>query len=137
MRRSVPGKQVSVSPNNGALGGPTIGTPGVVERTGKEGRQVLLRRRPDDLSLMPGFWELPETAGAEVIRRRIAGEFRHAITHHAYTVRVIKGKLRGAPPDGYQWVNYRELLRLPLATITRKALLLGAGQEALAPNRPA
>ncbi len=96
-------------------------TVAMVERNGT----VLLRRRPDKLSLMPGFWELPQAEGLEP-RGFILGErlksFRHSITHHEYTATVFRAALRGRPPAGYHWISRQRLKALPLTTITRKAL---------------
>jgi A/G-specific adenine glycosylase len=99
---------------------------GVVERNGS----LLLRQRPAGLSLMPGFWELPQIEGRDLAPLRLAaGEplhsFRHSITHRTYKITVRKATLRGPRPPGYQWIRRRELHTLPLTTITRKALNIG------------
>jgi len=92
----------------------------VVEKDGK----LLLRRRPETESRMPGFWELPESGAPRLVRGEPLGRFRHAITFHQYTVTVHPARLRGARPAGYRWVSRGELAQLPLTTITRKALKL-------------
>ena len=96
------------------------------------GERLLLRQRPDDALIMPGFWELPQ---AEAPRLDTAcfralgiecdgllGEFRHAITFRSYRGKVHHGVVRGRPPKGHQWVSQDRLAVLPLTTITRKAL---------------
>jgi A/G-specific adenine glycosylase len=106
----------------------------VVER-GEKPAQVLMQQRGNHLSLMPGFWELPEAGALWLTRREPVGEFHHAITHHDYTVTVVRGRLRGGAPEHCEWISKDQLGRLPLATITRKALLLAAGAEAEATVR--
>jgi A/G-specific adenine glycosylase len=100
----------------------------VVER-GENPAQVLLQQRGNHLSLMPGFWELPEAGSLSLSRQQSVGEFHHAITYHDYTVTVVRGRLRGKAPEHCEWVPQDQLGRLPLATITRKALLLAARME--------
>ena len=102
----------------------------LVRRNGK----ILLRRRPATASLMPGFWELPQAEGTNLdpgclhpLRLGLAeplGCFRHSITYHEYTVTVFRAALRGRPPAGYQWIGPNKRQRLPLTTVTRKALEL-------------
>ena len=92
-------------------------TVAVVERNGS----LLLQQRPEDASLMPGFWELPQDAEGLSLGSLIR-EFRHSITYHEYTIRVFRATLHGRPPAGFQWVSRRKLASLPLTTITRKAL---------------
>ena len=106
----------------------------VVER-GEKRAQVLLRQRGNHLSLMPGFWELPEAGGVRLTRQEHIGEFRHAITHHNYSITVVRGRLLGGAPEHCEWIPRDQLGGLPLATITRKALLLAAGVEAEATVR--
>ncbi len=98
----------------------------------RRGSSLLLRQRPAGASLMPGFWELPETArakldaqcfrmlGIECIEK--VGEFRHGITFREYRGAVYLGELRSQTVDGYQWVSAQKLKSLPLTTTTRKAL---------------
>jgi len=85
---------------------------------------VLLRRRPATVSLMAGFWELP--APQDLPGWRAAadlGSFRHTITHHHYTITVLTGKISRAPRD-FRWLRGVQLARMPLTTVTRKALRL-------------
>jgi A/G-specific adenine glycosylase len=89
----------------------------VVERGGA----VQLRRR-EEAGRMRGFWELPE---AEAVKPRgryeIAGNFAHAILHIHYRVEVALLRGRGEA-EGCAWIPLGELARLPLATMTKKAL---------------
>ena len=91
----------------------------IIEKKGA----VLLRRRPAGASLMAGFWELPAPDDLPSWQpRETLGSFRHAITHHHYTVTVLKGTVTRVPP-GFRW--RRDLHdRIPLTTVTRKALRL-------------
>ena len=93
---------------------------------------LLMRQRPDHEPLMPGFWELPETAGKKLGKDCFSelgltlleslGEFRHGITFRDYRAAVFHATLRGKAPRGYRWVGIRRLIELPLTTIARKAL---------------
>ena len=91
----------------------------IIEKKGA----VLLRRRPAGASLMAGFWELPAPDDLPSWHpRETLGSFRHTITHHHYAVTVLKGTVTRVPP-GFRW--RRDLLdRIPLTTVTRKALRL-------------
>ncbi len=91
----------------------------------RDGR-FLVRRRPHDASLMPGFWEFPQFEGTPpppYLRfAEPLGQFRHAITNHQYTVTVSAATLHGRPPADHQWIPENRLPALPLTTISRKAL---------------
>ena len=103
------------------------------------GSRVLLRRRPPDAALMPGFWELPQAQARKlgkdcfrligVERGEHLGRFRHGITFRAYLGTVYRGKLRGKLKGGYQWVSRQDLGSLPLTTISRKALALAQKRQ--------
>lgn len=89
----------------------------VVERGGA----VLLRRR-EEAGRMRGFWELPEAAEVETRGRfEVLGNFAHAILHFHYKVEVARRRGRGGAA-GCAWIPLGELARLPLATMTKKAL---------------
>jgi A/G-specific adenine glycosylase len=100
----------------------------LVARTEK----LLLRQRPDDSTIMPGFWELPQAEAPRLDAGcfrdlgidcdGLLGEFRHAITFRNYHGRVHHGIVIAKPPRGYRWVSRNRLASLPLTTITRKAL---------------
>ena len=94
--------------------------------------RVLLRQRPSDASVMPGFWELPSAEGpcaaltglgplvaVHPVRER---GFSHAITDTRYACTVHAAVASREPGPGYRWVSPEELRDLPLATISRKAL---------------
>ncbi len=93
------------------------------------GSSLIMRRRPDDEGIMPGFWELPQAEGPpEELTRlglRIAektGEFRHSITVRSFHGSVYPATLQAAKPADYRWVTAARRSQLPLTTITRKAL---------------
>lgn len=98
----------------------------------RRGSRYLMRQRPADSSLMPGFWELPEVAGeilnddcfAElgVTRGDYLGSFRHGITFRSYRGVVYEGTIRGRLPAGCRWVSAEAFGVLPLTTVTTKAL---------------
>ncbi len=103
----------------------------------RKGELLLVRQRPADAAVMPGFWELPEAQGGQLddlgfepaaIRLGEAlGPFRHAITFRDYQGEVYQAKLSGRPGAGYRWVTLRELGSLPLTTISRKAIAVAQG----------
>ena len=79
---------------------------------------VFLVRRPEDASLMPGMWELPEIC---VPNRepKTWMTFRHSITITDYLVGVAQGP---TPPVKGYWVRKSRLPKLPLTGLTRKIL---------------
>jgi len=80
---------------------------------------VLLVRRAQDASLMPGMWELPELE-APISHAKSAFSLRHSITVTDYTVRVW----REAFPDAVsgKWIALRRLPVLPLTGLAGKIL---------------
>ncbi len=104
----------------------------VLLRIEKNG-SLLMWQQNDPSQRMFGFWELPYReqmtgvrAGAEL------GRFRHTITHHHFTFRVVKATLNQTP-EGFRWVAREELEVLPLSTIARKALRAGGARPARSP----
>ncbi|MDW8130256.1 MAG: NUDIX domain-containing protein [Bryobacterales bacterium] len=88
-----------------------------VERDGA----LLLRRLP--AGRLQGFWELP--SHGEIPGARVEGslvEVRHSITRYDYRIQVLRALVDQAP-QGCRWVTGEELERLPLSTVTRKALV--------------
>jgi A/G-specific adenine glycosylase len=85
---------------------------------------VFLVKRPEDRSLMPGMWELPEISGADAMadgKREAWLTLRHSITTTDYVVRVLRGPaLNGAAG---KWVARSRLPGLPLTGLARKILL--------------
>jgi A/G-specific adenine glycosylase len=83
--------------------------------------QLLVWRRPADSSLMPGFWELPESAQLPTVAPgEPLGAFRHGITIYNYRFQIARviAPLTIAP---CQWIDLTKLSDLPVSTILRKA----------------
>jgi A/G-specific adenine glycosylase len=90
---------------------------------------VLLVRRPESESVMPGLWELPPAArthaagGAEPVL-----VVRHAIMHTIYRVTVLKGQPpRHSGPEWdakwiAEWIDAQQAFKLPLTGLARKIL---------------
>ena len=101
--------------------------------------RVLVRQRGSDAAIMPGFWELPTVEGplAALSRAgnlslagiRCLGGFSHAITDTRHACRVYEGRVGREPGGAYRWIDLDRLQRLPLTTISRKALRLASGRR--------
>ena len=71
-----------------------------------------------------GFWQLPEAADLpEAAPGHAAGRFRHAIMDRRYEVSVRRTAVRRTPA-GCRWLSPADLARLPVTTMTRKAIAL-------------
>lgn len=98
--------------------------------TGKSGQhrpEVLLARRPNDTSLMPGMWELPELKPSQSIESSKVLNLRHSITDTNYYVTVYQLDPVGPSKPmkagaGEKWFPVDELHTLPLTGLARKAL---------------
>ena len=109
----------------------------------RRGSSLLMRRRPEDEAVMPGFWELPVAQGprleAEPFARlgvrlaRPLGAFRHGITFRSYRGKVWEAVLEGKRPDEYRWIAAARRAGLPVTTISAKALR-AAGCESVPRN---
>ena len=99
--------------------------------------RCLLTLRNDAAQWMAGFWELPNeeifsrgtlTAGKSedgIVYGPLSGHVRHSITTNRLEVAVYRAELhRQARRKTEKWVALTELDRLPVTTITRKALRL-------------
>ncbi|MBI1353653.1 MAG: A/G-specific adenine glycosylase [Acidobacteria bacterium] len=103
----------------------------IVALVEKNGR-LLMRQRPADEAIMPGFWELPQAmgprfdpdclAGLGLEVGEMQGEFRHGITTRDFRGQVHAAALRGERDPDYVWLGPSERESLPLTTITKKAL---------------
>ena len=78
---------------------------------------VLLIRRDQGLSQMPGMWELPEVTPCHGAERPLFS-LRHAITVTNFRVHVVE---KQAPGPGI-WVRISRLENLPLTGLTKKIL---------------
>ena len=100
----------------------------VIQRDG----QVLMRQRPPDASIMPGFWELPTAGRLAALLPEIGmpsnawlaavGKFSHSITDTVYTCRVYEARAYEDVPKGHRWVTLAQTREIPVATISAKAL---------------
>lgn len=98
----------------------------------RRGKNYLMRQRPADAMVMPGFWELPERAAEKLDDNCLQdldiqlleelGRFRHGITFRSYRGRVYRAKLSGRIPSGYRWISAERVETIPVTTVTRKAM---------------
>lgn len=111
--------------------------------------RCLLVRRPAAAQWMKGFWELPMTEETGAGRRpenakpapgsgirlgALLGRVRHTITCNRICVAVFHATLTRRPkPDIEKWVPLPDIERVPVTTITRKALQI-AQRGGLAPR---
>ena len=106
--------------------------------TRKEGvsTEILLTRRPDSASLMPGMYELPVIPEDAVPSQQPILTLRHSITNTNYYVRIFAESeirtgtrdhaLRHAIPaadDVLTWHRLQSLHELPLTGLARKVLM--------------
>jgi A/G-specific adenine glycosylase len=79
---------------------------------------IFLVRRPQNASLMPGMWELPEISGSDGDAAWIS--LRHSITITDYVVGVKRAR---APENkNGRWIEKRRAQFLPLTGLARKIL---------------
>ena len=88
--------------------------------------QVLLERRAENLSLMPGMLELPALPLDAVEHRKPVLRVRHSITNTNFDVRIYdeKSLLNEVPVAKKQleWAQATRLSELPLTGLARKVL---------------
>jgi A/G-specific adenine glycosylase len=93
--------------------------------------EVLLERRAEDASLMPGMYELPPLPEEVLAKREPILRLRHSITNTNYYVQIFAPRsprdrtLRRAVPaakDDLHWIRAGRLGSLPLTGLARKAL---------------
>lgn len=80
-------------------------------------RSVLLQRRPQNSSLMPGMWELPPCKGKGKTVQPLM-RLKHSITTTDYSVLVFAGNGRNKG----QWVPLKNTERFALTGLTLKIL---------------
>ena len=115
--------------------------------------EVLLQRRPSDVSLMADMLELPQLHIPEGLDEEILElreepvlRVRHAIVGTNYYVEVMaltthrEVLKRSLSREGMEWVKTRDLLNLPLTGLARKTLqrlrLMRASGEERTPDLP-
>jgi len=88
--------------------------------------RVLLRRRDASARRMAGFWDLPAPEDLpQASVEKFYGTFRHTITHHHYTFKVLAAEPpRGRLAPAFRWFSPEQLARIPLSTTARKGLKL-------------
>ena len=85
----------------------------------RQGNSVLLRRRSERESLMPGMWEFPQIASAPPAAPIL--KVRHSITITDWTVEVFTSGEPGTNQQ-VQWIPASRMKELPLTGLTRKIL---------------
>jgi A/G-specific adenine glycosylase len=104
--------------------------------------EVLLERRSEHASLMPGMLELPPLPIDAVEGREPLLTLRHSITNTNYYVAVYaesKGRLRGSVPaseESLKWFPVQRLGQLPLTGLARKVLKRIDLTSVLGPETP-
>lgn len=93
----------------------------------KRGTEILLERRPQGASLMPGMWELPAIQPGGVPEEKRALTLRHSITDTNYYVSIyeLEPKEEKELPTrdvSRNWFPLHDLHSLPLTGLTRKVL---------------
>jgi A/G-specific adenine glycosylase len=99
-------------------------------------REVLLERRPDHATVMPGMWELPALRRLNFPEHQLRITVRHAIMQVNYRVQVrdvAEGEVKKLTATGGErrWVTVKEAQAMALTGLARKILrraqlLLGA-----------
>ena len=107
-------------------------------------REVLLEQRPASLTVMPGMWELPSLACAEVPEEALHMTVRHSIMQVNYYVRirtVFEDDVESLTVAGGErrWVPLHEADEMALTGLTRKVLtrahlLAAAPLDSVAPS---
>jgi len=91
-------------------------------------QEVMLERRLESASQMPGMWQLPEVDLLPDDEKRVELTLRHAITVTNYYVRVVRlseresrRRLPARDPQRH-WIKTSELGEMPLTGLARKVL---------------
>ena len=86
------------------------------------GKQVLLIRRGEQETVMPGMWELPQAPSRQTAHFTL----RHAIMDTDYVVRVnqpVTADIHSYPAQSSgKWFSAKRAAKLPLTGVTRKIL---------------
>jgi A/G-specific adenine glycosylase len=99
----------------------------LIVRTNESGTEILLEQRAATNSVMPGMWELPALAVADVATLEERLTVRHAIMQVNYTVRVYalpmdKAAVNPANSAQQRWVSLAEASAMALTGLARKVL---------------
>jgi A/G-specific adenine glycosylase len=98
------------------------------KRHGPNSREVVLERRPGNVTVMPGMWELPMLLHDDVPAEALRLTVRHAIMHVNYYVRVrtvFEDDVETMTARGGErrWVPLGEAAEMALTGLTRKVLV--------------
>jgi A/G-specific adenine glycosylase len=113
-------------------------------KPGQAHREVLLEKRPDSLTVMPGMWELPALRKSRVPQKELRMTVRHAIMQVNYYVRirtVFEDDVEAMTVAGGErkWVSLGAAAGMALTGLTRKVLtrahlLPGVSLDEIAPQ---
>ena len=97
------------------------------KRAGPGSREVLLEQRPENVTVMPGLWELPRLRDTAVPQQNLRMTVRHAIMQVNYYVRirtVFEDDMDALTVLGGErrWIPLREAADMALTGLTRKVL---------------
>ena len=87
------------------------------------GESILLVKRSSAERRLADFWELPAKHLIKGLRWAIAAEFSHRIVNDCFRVTIWRCRSVSESPTG-TWFSPAELKKLPLTTVTRKALAI-------------
>ncbi|MDE3199142.1 MAG: A/G-specific adenine glycosylase [Acidobacteriota bacterium] len=89
----------------------------------ERGESVFLVPRATTERRLAGFWELPAKGLVKAVTESVF-RFTHRIVNDRFLVEVWRAKrIPGNLPDAGKWVDRNDLRRLPVTTVTRKAVL--------------
>jgi A/G-specific adenine glycosylase len=97
------------------------------KRLGPGAREVLLEQRPEQVTVMPGLWELPRLRDSKVPPQNLRMTVRHAIMQVNYYVHirtVFEDDIDALTAKGGErrWVPAREAATMALTGLARKVL---------------
>jgi len=84
---------------------------------------ILLIKRSSSERRLADFWELPAKDVAKGLRCTKAAEFSHRIVNDCFRVTIWRSRSLPESSPG-TWFSPAELKKLPLTTVTRKALAI-------------
>ena len=96
---------------------------------GLSAREVLLEQRPEQLTVMPGMWELPALRRSNVPQKDLRMTLRHAIMQVNYYVRIRTvfeddvDLMTASNGRKRRWVPMREAAGMALTGLARKVLV--------------
>ena len=88
----------------------------------ERGGEIFLIQRGSGERRLADFWELPDKKSFPRLRPRVAHDFSHQIVNDRFHVSVWTAEPPALLPPG-RWVAKDQLASIPLATISRKAIM--------------